>query len=77
MTSRKCLPILTVIAAATPFAAIAQAPAGTTNTRYCMRVEAATGSHVERLRCWTRDKWAEQGVDIDKDWPREGVRTIG
>jgi hypothetical protein len=52
------------------------APAGTPDTRYCMRIEAATGSRLERIRCWTRDEWAAQGVDLDRDWPTEGVRTI-
>lgn len=53
------------------------APAGTPDTRYCMRVEAVTGSHVEPVVCWTRAEWREQGVDVDRDWPREGVRVIG
>ena len=55
----------------------AGAPAGTPQTRYCMYIEAITGSRLEEVKCWTRDEWAEQGVDVDKDWPREGVRTIG
>jgi hypothetical protein len=54
----------------------AGAPAGSPDTRYCMRIEAVTGSRLERIRCWTRDEWAEQGVDLDRDWPTEGVRTI-
>ena len=53
------------------------APAGTPKTKYCMHIEAITGSRFEELKCWTRAEWAEQGVDVDKDWPREGVRTIG
>ena len=52
------------------------APAGTAETRYCMRVAEPTGSRIERVRCWTRARWAEQGVDVDADWPREGVRVI-
>jgi hypothetical protein len=68
---------LCMIAAAAPAPATAQAPAGTETTRYCMRIEAVTGSRIEELKCWTRDEWAENGVDVDKDWPREGVRTIG
>ena len=55
----------------------AVAPAGTPQTKYCMHIEAITGSRLEELKCWTRAEWAEQGVDVDKDWPREGVRTIG
>jgi hypothetical protein len=42
-----------------------------------MHIEAITGSRLEEVKCWTRQEWAEQGVDVDKDWPREGVRTIG
>jgi hypothetical protein len=52
-------------------------PAGTPQTRYCMYIEAITGSRLEKVRCWTREEWAERGVDVDQDWPREGVRTIG
>lgn len=51
------------------------APPGTAETRYCLRVE-LTGSLNEAVRCWTRAEWAEQGVDVDKEWAREGVRVI-
>jgi hypothetical protein len=53
------------------------APAGTPSTKYCMHIEAITGSRLELVKCWTREEWAEQGVDVDHDWPKEGVRTIG
>lgn len=52
------------------------APPGTQSTRYCMRVEAITGSRMEPVACWTRAQWEDQGVDIDRDWAKEGVRTI-
>ena len=55
---------------------IATAPAGTPDTRYCMRIE-LTGNIIEPVRCWTRWEWAEQGVDVDKEWAKEGVRVIG
>ncbi len=55
----------------------AVAPAGTAQTRYCMHIEAITGSRLEEVKCWTREEWADRGVDVDQDWPREGVRTIG
>ena len=51
------------------------APAAAPGARYCMRVE-LTGTVIEPVRCWTREKWAEQGVDVDKEWAREGVRVI-
>jgi hypothetical protein len=75
--------VLGVIAAGSPVSAtvhdpaLAGAPAGTPGTRYCMHIEAITGSRIEKLKCWTREEWAEQGVDVDRDWPKEGVRTIG
>ncbi len=55
---------------------IAVAPAGTAATRYCMRVE-LTGYISDPIRCWTRDQWADQGVDVDREWAKEGVRTVG
>ena len=51
------------------------APPGTANTKYCMRIE-LTGYVTEPVRCWTRAEWADQGVDVDRDWPSEGVRVI-
>jgi hypothetical protein len=51
------------------------APAAGPEARYCMRIE-ITGSRIERVRCWTREEWAEQEVDIDKEWARDGVRVI-
>ena len=42
-----------------------------------MHIEAITGSRVELVECWTRAEWADQGVDVDKDWAKEGVRVIG
>lgn len=77
MSTRKLFAALSLFAAAAPVcAAAAQAPAGTSATRYCMRVEATTGSRLEAVRCWTREQWNAQGVDVDRDWPKEGVRTI-
>ena len=73
---------LGMAAAATPVSATIQdiamaAPAGTPDTLYCMHIEAITGSRLEKTKCWTRQQWAEQGVDVDRDWAKEGVRTIG
>ena len=66
-----------VFAAQPEQAPMEPAPAGTADTRYCMRVDPLTGSNIETIRCWTREKWAEQGVDVDKEWAKEGVRVIG
>jgi hypothetical protein len=52
------------------------APAAGPAARYCLRVEPVTGTLTERIRCWTRQQWDDQGVDVDKEWAREGVRVI-
>lgn len=84
MPLKECIIGLAVIATASPLAATVQqpeqmprAPQGTSNTLYCMRIEAVTGSRIEEVKCWTREQWAEQEVDVDEAWPKEGVRTIG
>jgi hypothetical protein len=68
--------IIATSAAASTQPIEATAPAGTPDTRYCMRVEPQTGSRIEGVECWTREEWAEGGVDVDKDWPKEGVRVL-
>ena len=77
------LAALGMIAAASPLSAASQdpapvmgAPVASPGARYCMNVEAVTGSRIETVRCWTRQQWAEQGVDVDQDWSREGVAVI-
>ena len=80
MAHGKLMLALALAAAAAPVAAAAQAlvaPAGTSDTRYCMKIEWITGSRLERVKCWTRAEWAAQGVDVDREWPREGLRVIG
>ena len=83
MAHKELLLALGMIAAASPASATSQeptptigAPAGTPETKYCMRIEAITGSRLEELKCWTRQEWAEQDVDVDKDWAEEGVAII-
>ena len=39
--------------------------------------EPITGSRIETTRCETRQEWARLEVDLDKEWPKEGVRVIG
>ena len=68
---------LPVSAAQPEPAPTAEAPAGSADTKYCLRVDPLTGSNIETVRCWTREKWAEQGVDVDKEWAKDGVRVEG
>ena len=83
MATRKWLLAFGLLAAASPIAAAQPeltpptAPPGTPQTRYCMRVEASTGTRIELVECWTREEWAWQGVDVDEDWPKEGVGVQG
>ena len=53
------------------------APPAGPEARYCMHIEAPTGSRIEPVECWTRLEWAEQGVDVDRDWTKEGVAVLG
>lgn len=51
-------------------------PAHAPDTRYCLRVEALTGTRIEKVECWTRRQWAEQEVDVDSEWAKEGVAVL-
>lgn len=83
MAKKEIVIALGLIVAASPVAASVQAPArvmgapaGTPDTLYCMRIEAVTGSRVDRVKCWTRERWAENEVDLDEEWAEEGVGII-
>ena len=82
MARKTLLLSLTLLAAATPTLAAREprpqtAPPGGPDTRYCMRIYAITGTLIEQTRCWAREEWTRRGVDVDKDWPKEGVRVLG
>ena len=70
------------IVAAWPISASSQpmppmgAPAAPPGAKYCMKVEAPTGSRIEPIECWTREEWAYEGVDVDHDWAKEGVAVL-
>ena len=83
MANKIAVVALGMIVAASPATAINQdrdqtagAPAASPGAKYCMHVEPVTGSRIETIECWTREQWAEQGVDLDKDWAKEGVKVI-
>lgn len=83
--ARKILVVaLSMIVAASPLSAAkpepvppTSAPPASADAKYCMRIEAATGTRIETIRCWTREEWANQEVDVDKEWAKEGVKVIG
>jgi hypothetical protein len=79
------MPVKATIAALSIFAAMpllaanapmGSAPAGTPATKYCLRVGPVTGSLVETVQCWTREEWAEQDVDVETAWAKDGVRVL-
>lgn len=53
--------------------ATATVPEAGPGARYCLRVEPVTGSLIQSVMCRTRDEWVALGVDLDREWPREGV----
>jgi hypothetical protein len=52
------------------------APAAPADAKYCIHVEPITGSRIEMVQCETRQEWALLGVDVDREWAKEGVRVV-
>ena len=79
MAHRYLIAAIGLLAAAAPLSAsVHDNPAGATpvesaNGKFCLRVEAITGSKVETIQCMTREEWVAQGVDLDREWAKEGV----
>ena len=83
MAHKHLIAALGLLAAASPVAgSVREIPAGDTptasaNGKYCLRVEAVTGSRVETILCMSREDWTAQGVDLDREWAEEGVVLDG
>lgn len=41
-------------------------PTKATEKKYCMTLDAAPGSRVEKVQCKTKSQWAWDGVKIDQ-----------
>lgn len=52
------------------------APPAPAYARYCLKVDPATGSRMETIRCETRDAWADLGVDVDQEWAKWGIKVV-
>jgi hypothetical protein len=83
MACKELIAALTIIAASSAASAAslqaapeAGAPTGSDATRYCLRVEPATGSRMETVQCFTRNEWAALEVDIDAEWAENGVKVL-
>ena len=83
MAHKELIVALGMIVATSPLSATSRepmqktAPAGTEETKYCLRVEPVIGSRLETVRCWTRKEWAAMEIDVDQEWAKEGVKVIG
>lgn len=78
MVHKKLLIALSLVVAASPVAAakhepMTGPPVANANGEICLRVAPLTGNIAETVRCWTREEWADQGVDVDKEWAENGV----
>lgn len=67
---------LSPVSATSPAPSPGPAASDSADTLYCLRIEAITGTRLERVRCWTRQEWADLEVDVDKEWAKEGVAVI-
>ena len=83
MAHKQVIVAIGLLVAATPVSAsVRENPAGDTpvesaNGKYCLRVEANTGNRMEKIECMTREEWDAQGVDLDREWAKEGVVLEG
>ena len=77
MTYRTFVIALGMVAAsptlASPREPLPEAPVANSKGEICLRVAPLTGNIAETVRCWTREEWADQGVDVDKEWAENGV----
>ena len=83
MMHKGLIAVLGIIVAASPVAAsqpdltpATGAPPGTPATRYCLRVEPSPAAASRRSNAGPANEWADQGVDVDKEWAKEGVRVL-
>jgi hypothetical protein len=70
---------LSVAVAALPVPATysleAGAPVASPDAKFCLRMEPITGTRIETIQCRTRAEWADLDVDLDHEWPANGVRV--
>ena len=64
------------VAAQPPAAPLEGVPEASADSRYCLRMEPITGTRIGGIRCETREEWARMQLNLDEEWPREGVRII-
>jgi hypothetical protein len=84
MVRKNLIVALSTLIIASPLAAASfnlppgtPAPPGGPETLYCLRVGPITGNLAETIECWTRAEWADQGVNVDREWAKNGVRALG
>ena len=62
------LALLSLVLAAAPASAdpAKDQAAAQDRTKYCIEVEASTGSRINKTECRTKAEWAHLGVDVDE-----------
>ena len=78
MAPKGLIVALGLIVAASPVSAavhepLTGPPVANAEGKICLRVAPVTGSLLETIQCWTREQWADQDVDVDKEWVENGV----
>ena len=78
MAPKALIPALALVAAASPVSGarhelMTGPPVANAEGKICLRVAPVTGTLLETVQCWTREEWAGQDVDVDKEWAENGV----
>ena len=69
MQSVAKLIVLSLVLGAAPAAAAestAKKATAQDQTKYCIQLEAFTGSRISKTECLTREDWARLGVNVDE-----------
>ena len=53
-------------AASSPAALQKKAKKPASEQKYCLQIEASTGTRVNRKECKTKSQWAREGVNVDE-----------
>ena len=66
MTNAATFLVLSLALAAAPAAADTKKKSVEAQAKYCIRLEASTGSRMSKIECRTKAEWEELGVDVSE-----------
>jgi len=64
MTHAAAFLVLSLALASTPASAGTKSKSTEAQTKYCIRLEASTGTRMSKIECRTKAEWEELGVDV-------------